>query len=251
MKVLNIVLSHQAPEQVARTLEWWDPICAKEDLLLAFGGAERDFSGVQHEPKVFISGPRLHTRDHQREFQSMTSFYKAVRTWLQRSAVAYEFIYFAEFDHLPLVADLNRRQIEHLEAENAEALAVNLQRIDGTSHPHYLYHLSNPQFHEWFARLSTRKEKEVILSMLGTGSFWRREAFEAIGAHDEPFPIYNEVYVPTLAHHLGYRIRDWGEQSEFVKNLGEFSDQIEAARARGAWTIHPVKRTPDRPLGLA
>ncbi len=74
--------------------------------------------------------------------------------------------------------------------------------------------------------------------MFGSGSFWTREAFCAVCAVEEPFPIYMELYLPTLAHHLGFRVRDFGEQDRFV---GVFENQIAASikpgeRARGLCT---------------
>jgi hypothetical protein len=233
-------------DDLARVLEYWRAAIAEGTLLLAFGGTRENFARVDFEPRVFIDDPKLRTRDHQREYQSMTAFYRTVTQWLNSSGRAFEFIYFTEYDHLPLIPDLNERQIERLESEEADVLAFNLLRIDGTCHPHYLYHLANPRLRDWLTQISVREEKEVVFAMLGTGSFWRREAFEAIGNSVEPFPFYNELYVPTLAHHLGFRLRDWGEQNHFVRNLGDYADRMEEWRAQGAWTIHPVKRLPSR-----
>ncbi len=78
--------------------------------------------------------------------------------------------------------------------------------------------------------------------MLGTGSVWRREAFDAVADIAEPFPIYLEIYQPTLAHHMGFRVRPLPDQDQFVDNLRDMSEQIDAARTCGAWVIHPVKR---------
>jgi hypothetical protein len=78
--------------------------------------------------------------------------------------------------------------------------------------------------------------------MFGTGSFWTREAFCAVAATEEPFPIYLELYLPTLAHHLGFRVRDFTEQNRFVRITKDETESIEQARAEGAWTLHPVKR---------
>ncbi|HEY0368521.1 MAG TPA: hypothetical protein VGC85_02895 [Chthoniobacterales bacterium] len=242
MKVLNVVLLHQRAEDVPLILKRWDKVCRKTDLLLAYGGTTENFDAIAHRPKIFIADQRLRVRDNQREYQSVTGIYKGATEWLKADGSGYNFVYFAEFDHMPLVTDLNQRQITRLEEVKADALVHNLQRIDATNHPHYLYHASNPRFHDHFAQISVRTDKEVILSMLGTGSFWRRAAFEGIGSYDEPFPIYNEVYIPTLAHHLGFRLRDWAEQNSFVRHLGDFAGAVEEARRSGAWTVHPIKR---------
>ena len=165
---------------------------------------------------------------------------------MHETACTCEYIHLAEYDHLPLVADLNDRQVERMRAERADLLAFHLHRIDGTSHPHFLYHASNPKFHTWLHSMSVRRDTAVTLSMLGTGSFWTRDAFEQVAAADEPFPIYFEIYLPTLAHHLGFRLRDWAEQNPFVVHKGDRAPEIENARAAGAWTLHPVKTLPSK-----
>jgi hypothetical protein len=53
--------------------------------------------------------------------------------------------------------------------------------------------------------------------------------------------MYVEIFPPTLAHHLGYRLRDYGPQTRFVRHIGDRLSEIEPARQSGAWTLHPVK----------
>ena len=222
----------------------WREVAEENLLLIAHGGTVADFREVAYAPKVFVEDARLRTRDHQREYQSITGVIKAVQRWIRDADCACDYIHLAEYDHLPLVADLNRRQVERMEAERADLLAFRLHRIDDTGHPHYLYHSANPQFHAWLADVSIRRDPSLTLSMLGTGSFWTREAFEEIAARDEPFPIYFEIYLPTLTHHLGFRVRDWADQNRFVEHKGDRAAEIETARRAGAWTLHPVKALP-------
>jgi hypothetical protein len=100
---------------------------------------------------------------------------------------------------------------------------------------------------KYWERITQRAEPEVVLSMFGSGSFWTREAFCAVAAPDEPFPVYMEIYLPTLAHHLGFRVRDFADQNRFVRALPNEICGIEEARRQGAWTLHPVKRMWDNP----
>jgi hypothetical protein len=53
--------------------------------------------------------------------------------------------------------------------------------------------------------------------MFGSGSFWKQDAFEAVAEVEETFPIYLEIYLPTLAHHLGFRLRDLSDPIDFVR----------------------------------
>jgi hypothetical protein len=242
--VLNLILSHQPAAAVSNMLTHWNQCVPNENILIAYGGTKSEFYAIQHQQKFFIDDLRLRTRDHQREFQSYTRLFQAAAEFLERQGRQFQFVHFAEYDHLPLVPDLNERQIERLTAEGADVLAYHLHRVDGTNRPHFLYHVGNPAFVSYWSKITVRSDPRVVFWMFGSSSFWTREAFEAIAEIDEPFPMYLEIYLPTLAHHLGFRVCDFGEQDQFVHGLGDFSDKIESARNQGAWTLHPVKELP-------
>jgi hypothetical protein len=238
-RILNVVLAHTPPEEIARLAGWWAHVCPPESLLLAHGGPEADFPKIAVPNKVRVVSSRLKTRDHPRERQSYTEVFAAVSEWMRGRDFSH--VYFAEFDHLPLVGDLGRRLLERLTAEKADVLCHELRRVDDTSWHHYLYHHNDAEFHGYWERISRRADRRAVLSMLGTGSFWTRAAFDAVAAEKEPFPIYLEIYLPTLAHHLGFRLRKLMAEEHCVRSLGDFRGRIRAARHAGAWTIHPVK----------
>jgi hypothetical protein len=241
--VLIALLSHQAPEPLERTMALWEPVVFGNTLLLVYGGDAAVFPQIKFEPKVFIADPRLRARDQQRERQSWCGVLQSIQRFLDNKPTL-RYVYLVEYDHIPLVPDLLTRLINRLDGESADAIAQHLHRIDGTSNPHYLYHASNPHFHDFFRTISVRRDSKVILSMLGTGSFWKREAFAAIASREEPLPVYVELYLPTLAHHLGFRLRDISDQNQFVMHLGNRVSEIDGARQMGAWTLHPVKTLP-------
>lgn len=246
--VINVILSHQSPAEVDRLILYWKSVVTDANVVIAYGGSRESFERIQSNPKIFIDDAGLRTRDHQREGQSYTALFKEVSRWLQTDSKQADFVTLYEFDHLPLVKDLNARQFKLMQIEQADVLAYHLGRIDGTSHPHYLYYGATSEFTNFFSHLSVRSDRATVLSMCGTGSFWKREAFDAIASSEEPAPIYFEIYLPTLAHHLGFRVRDYGQQNAFVSHQGDFSAGINAARAKGAWTLHPVKNLPQNSL---
>lgn len=239
-EVLNVILSHQRAIDAVRVLSWWRQSTSCEAMLLVHTGSLNEFAEIKHEPKIHVTHPRVATKDHQREMQSYTALFAEVSRFLRQNHFSY--VYFSEYDHLPLLTDLNNKQIDLLKREDADVLAFHLRRVDGTSHAHLLYHRSDPRFMKYWQEVTVRSEPEVVLSMFGTGSFWTREAFLAVAEHDEPFPMYLEIYLPTLAHHLGFRVRDYGFQNQFVHNLGDRSRDITGARKAGAWTLHPIKQ---------
>ena len=242
--VLNVILSHQSANDVDRLVSYWNSLCDPQSLLVAYGGSRYSFDQIHYAGKIFVEDPNLRTLDHQREAQSYTSVFKQVSTQLRDRPSSIEFVTLFEFDHLPLIRDLNIRQVERMQVENADVLAYHLTRIDDTSHAHYLHYAANSEFAHFFRKLSVRNDPTVVLSMFGTGSCWTRDSFEAVAKFDEPFPVYFEIYLPTLAHHLGFRLRDYGGQDVFVSNLGDRSREVKSARDHGAWTLHPVKTLP-------
>ncbi len=241
--VLTLLLSHQPASELEPVLELWQEFQPTSQILLAYGGKEPAFNEVAFSDKVFVDDPQLRVRDQQRDRQSCAGVFRAAHEWL-KSHPEIRYVHYVEYDQLPLVRDLYDRLTCTIDDEQADVLAYKLQRIDGTSHPHYLYHASDTRFRQYFASVSVRRETRVVLSMMGTGAFWHREAFDAVASHREPFPIYTEVFVPTLAHHLGYRLRDFGAQNRFVTNLGDYTAEIEEFRSEGAWMVHPVKKLP-------
>ena len=239
-QVLNVILTHQPAPCVAAMLDWWRQYFTLDHVLVAGGGRREDFEAIAHPHKIFIADPRLHTVDHQREFQSYTGLFHAISGWL--AGREFTHISFCEYDHLPLLGDFNERHLARLAAEGADVLGCQVRRVDGTNHPHYLYHQSNPEFHRFWEKITRQTDPDVVLSMFGSGSFWTRAAFDAVAAVPEPFRIYLEIHLPTLAHHLGFRVRDLPEQNRFVQVFRDLEAELDEARRAGAWAVHPVKR---------
>jgi hypothetical protein len=246
--VCFLLLAHQSPPQVEKLVARWRDYChPPSQLLLAYGGAREEFDRIAHEPKFLLADPRLRTRHHQREKQSYTRVFQGAGAWLTDHP-ACGYVYFAEYDHWPLVPDLGARLIERLRREQADVLGHQLFRRDGTSCVHYQNHAADPRFLPWLRAISKRREPGAVFNMLGTGSFWTREAFLAVAQREETVPTYLEIYLPTLAHHLGFRLRSFGDQDRFIWGEGDRAAAIPRARAEGAWTIHPIKSWPEETL---
>jgi len=242
--ICYLLLAHLPPADTLRLIERWKGFFAPpSQLLLCYGGTKENFAKIDYEPKLFIDDPRLRTRDHQREKQSYTQIFQRAGLWL-RDHPELDYVYLAEFDHWPVVKDVGARLIGRLEREKADVLGHQLARRDGTCCVYYAYHLNDERFLPWLEQISRRAEPGAVFNMFGSGSFWTREAFLAVASVGEPVPIYLETYLPTVAHHLGFRVRDFEEQSNFISATGDrFAQQEEAARS-GAWTVHPIKQWP-------
>ena len=243
-RVLNVILSHQPRVELKRVVEWWSSCAPVENLLVAYGGTEEEFEKLGDVSRVFVADPRLRV-NKARGKQSYAGVWRAAAQWLaERRDESFSHVYFAEFDHLPVVSDLAVRLEERLEQEQADVLGHGLHRIDGTSNVHCLYHLSDPEFTKFWRRISVRSDKQTVLRMLGTGSFWTRQAFMDVAAQKEEISVYLEVYLPTLAHHLGFRVRDFRDQNKCASPVPIPGLSVDRARQMGCWTVHPIKTSP-------
>ena len=239
VKVMNIVLTHLGGDSYRSILERWSPVCREENLWIAFGGTRRDFESIDYPRKVFVEDPDLRKMDNQREKQSYTGIFQAMASVVERENA--DFIYFCEYDHLPLVPDLNLRQIDEMLRNDADVMGHWLYRIDGSSNYHMLFHESESGFTPFWKSLSLREDPRVILSMFGSGSMWTCDSFLALAKKTQEIPCYLEIYLPTLAHHLGFRVRGWNEANHLLSNLPSPLISVEEAQLQECWTVHPVK----------
>jgi len=220
-------------------LDYWTREVPGTDLWVVHGGNRTEFEKIDFENKSFAGCARLRTRDHQREKQSYSFIFAIVSKAIIH--IPYRYIWFMEYDHIPLTPLAPDFFLEKLQREQADVVGFRLSRIDRTISPHYLYHVTNPEFLDFWRNLSVRRDKTTILTMLGSGSFWCREAFYAVANVPETTPIYLEIFFPTVAHHLGFRVREVTEHNEFVLPRPAKRVTIEAARRTAAWTFHPHK----------
>ncbi|MEM0896696.1 MAG: hypothetical protein AAGJ79_07395, partial [Verrucomicrobiota bacterium] len=177
---INVILDHRSPGLVEESMERWKKREDGEAALLVFGGREADFDVAKFSPKVLAKGDAHRTRDHQRERQSYAGVFRAAADWIAGECPGAEFVHFIEYDVCPLVPDWNGRLVEAAKAERADALFPRLRRVDGTGNPIFLSHAHGQEFGAYWREFSRREEAEVVLTALGSHSFWRREVFEEV-----------------------------------------------------------------------
>lgn len=241
METLNLILTHQSPAEVARMLVYWRHAVPEESIWLAYGGKKERFEQLEHPRKLFIDSTRLRTIDHQRERQSYVSIFRALAH--EPAFQAARYIHLAEYDQIPLVSSLNHWQSRYLEEQNADLIAYYLQRIDLTNSAHYLMHWTDDWFRNFLHQISVREDWKAVYALKGYGTFWRREAWEAVARVHEPGPIYLEQWMPTVAHHLGYRLRPIPHDPEKrvrVPVAPQTLDAINPHPEQTQWFIHPV-----------
>lgn len=243
-RVMNVLLVHQGDTETERLLKWWHQFTEDDCIWLAHGGEKGAFDSIHFPNKIHVLDPKLRTRDHQREKQSYSGVIEAIAPVFECSR--FEFIYLCEFDQLPLTPRLEALQIRELEDNNADVMAHFLQRVDGTGHPHYLYHVADSRFSEYWHGISKRFDTATVLSMFGSGSFWRRNAFLSVARAKKDIDCYLELFLPTLVHHLGFRIRPWNAKNHLIAAIPGNEITITRAMEKKCLTVHPIKKLPSR-----
>jgi hypothetical protein len=233
-----VLLTHEDSLRVKRMVDYWTETTHPAVIIVAYGGARQEFDKLECR-KVFIEDPRLRTRDHQRERQSYTGVLRAVIEEI--SDDDWEWLYLAEYDMLPLDRLLFDRFAIRARSENADLLGHRMWRLDDTLHPHFASHLYTKKWMEWIASISKRSDTRVVLSCMGCGQFWHRMALQNVISIGEPEYAYLELQLPTVAHHLGYRVRGLGDQDQYISNHLEDGVSPTQMRNTGAWVMHPLK----------
>lgn len=227
-RVLLLLLDHRPPTAIHHTLSIWHAAgFAPDDILLAHGGPASSLPHIHHPHTIQLQTTHHLTTHHQREKQSYRELLTATTRWLHHRPHTH--ILFHEYDHLPLVHHLPARLLTLLQHENADLLGYELYRRDRTTHPH------------WLSNETTTHDPLPAISMLGTGHFWTRPAWETVSLDHTLAHWYLELDMPTTAHRHGYRLRRHTAQNPFVKALQKHRPHLEAAITAGAWTLHPVK----------
>jgi hypothetical protein len=238
-RVVTILLTHQSQHAVERMLSYWSELDNKQEFIVAHGGAREEWMD-EDARIVWIADPFLRTRDHPRERQSYQGVFRSVMPRIRELGASH--VHLAEYDEIPLVANLNQHLLSRMEEEMCDVLGHRLLRVDDTTQPHCMDHLRDLGITRYWQAISLREDKEVVLSMLGCGSFWNVESFAAVAALEPKLRIYLELFLPTAAHHLGYRVRPISDQDEFMApELVKSRHELAKLREQGAWRVHPVK----------
>lgn len=242
-RLLWAILVHEEAEKVEALHRYWNSLgYASESILFVHAGGRSEFEALRLSNKVFVEDKEIRTIFHPMEKQSYGGALREIAAWMGDREI--EAIAMVEYDHLPLDGKWGNKLCDLLNKEEADLLCHHLTRVDGTNASHYLYHMSDPRFPNLWKSFSLREDKEICFDAVMTGSVWRRAALEAVAGRKEEIPVYLELYLPSLTHHLGFRVRCHGDQDRFVKVVPIDEPFSPKWRETGAWSLHQVKSLP-------
>jgi len=243
MSMVTAVITHLDPEQVHEGAALLHTVAPDARVVICYGGPQSEFDRIEIEEKVFIDDPTL--KSNGPHLQSMTQVFEAVWNAFLIDDEEADSLYVIEYDHLVLAGDFEARLRELADRTNADLLGKKCIDCSATNHEHYIRFRRDPRLLEQLRRLSVREDPTRIFSCLGDGIWLTRDALEAYVAVGPHPPCYLEVYVPTLLHHLGFRVVNVDAHSDVYRDVRWLPpigvDEVIERLEQGTVFMHPVK----------
>jgi hypothetical protein len=243
VSTLTAILTHLDAPQVHERLDLLQAVCGERRFVLVHGGARKEFERVEFEHKLFIDDATL--RGPEQHLQSWTQIFENVWRRYFESDATIDSLYFIEYDHLVLDAHFETPLRELALATGADFMGKSCVDRTATNWEHYVRFRRDERLLAHLRRLSVRDDTARIFGCLGDGMWLSRDALRAYVEVGEHPPCYCEAYVPTLLHHLGFRVADIDAHSDLYRHVRWVPtfdvEQALAAVREGAVFIHPVK----------
>lgn len=242
--VCHVIICHLAPSLTGVVFKKWREMDPAAEVLIAYGGSRQNFEALDPSVNaVYVPDSSLRTVDHPRERQQYSGVFREAASWLANHGRIITHVHVAEFDFVPTVTEPGRHLVDALVAEDADVAGFGLVDLTGTVHPQNRHQLADHDFRDFLKSLSPRELSDRLLTMLGCSSIWTRGCFDEVTRLESVPPVYLEVALPTLAHHLGYRVRPMpAQQEKFITFKGDSTSRIDRYRAAGSWFVHPCKQ---------
>ena len=194
-----------------------------------------------HREKVFVDDPTLRgaPRTYQSYHVTLDELYRA----FVRDDPAIDAVYLFEWDHVVLRGDFEAPLAALAERHGAGFMGKSCVERTGTNWHHYTRFRRDPALLAHLREHSVREDPTRMYGTLGNGFWISRDALAAYVAVEQRPPAYGELYVPTLIHHLGFRVVDIdGDLYRHVRYEPELSEaDVLAIKRAGGWFGHPFK----------
>jgi len=242
---LNVVLTHLPAPEVYEGVQYLHGIAPASRFAICHGGRFEDFSRLEYTDKVFVDDPSL--RAPPRTFQSYHETFALLYDRFLRNDPILGSVYIFEYDHLILDGDFEQRITDLAVASGADFMGKTCVERTGTNWLHYLRFRNDRRLLTHLRSVSVHEDCARMYGCLGNGFWLTRAALEAYLAVIEHPPCYGELYVPTLLHHLGFRVVDvdgHGDLYRYVRPDGEFLlSEVLRLKHHGETFVHPYKGT--------
>lgn len=241
MTQLNVLLTHQDAAAVEDNLRYLQAVSPESRFVVAHGGRAEDYARVAYDDKVFVDDETL--RGPPRTDQSYHVTLGLVHDRFVRDDPAVGAVYLLEWDHVVLRAGFEQALLELAERTGADFLGKTCVERTGTNWHHYTRYRRDPALLAHLREHSVREDPTRMFGTLGNGFWLTRAALEAYVAIGRRPVVYGELYLPTLLHHLGFRVGDIpGSLYRAVRYEPEVTlPELLALKRSGAFFAHPFK----------
>jgi hypothetical protein len=238
---LNVLLTHQDAVAVDANLGYLHAVAPQARFVVAHGGSRSDYDGVRHAEKVFLDDPTL--RAAPRTHQSYHVAFSALADAFVRDDPAIDSMYVFEWDHIVLRPDFEAPLNALAARTGAAFLGKTCVDRTATNWHHYTRYRRDEALLAHLREHSVRDDPTRLFGTLGNGFWLTREALEAYVAVSDRPVVYGELYVPTILHHLGFRVAEIpGDLYRHVRYEPEVTlGELLALKRAGGWFAHPFK----------
>ncbi len=243
MALLTALVTHLGPEATQATLRHLERVAPGARVVVCHGGTRNDFDRIDTRAKVFVEDSDL--RAAPITIQSYNQLLRLVWQESVRDDPAIEAVCVLEYDQVVLCPDYETRILDLLVTSGADFLGKNCVDRTQSNWVHYLRYRDDPGLLAFLRAVSVRNDKERMFGCLGTGLVLRRAVLEALATMEHFRPAYIELYLPTLVHHLGFKVDDAARLGDCYDHLRwappyEVEDVL-ALKTNGACFVHPLK----------
>jgi hypothetical protein len=238
---LNVLLTHQDGPAVDAELAYLRAVAPASRFVVAHGGRREDFARVAHPEKVFVDDETLRAPPRTRQSYHVTL--AAVHAAFVRADPAVQSVYVLEWDHVVLRGDFEAPLRALAARTGAQFMGKTCVERTATNWHHYTRYRRDPALLAHLREHSVREDPTRLYGTLGNGFWLARAALEAyVGLGARP-PVYGELYLPTILHHLGFRVAEIpAELYASVRYEPEVTlAELLALKRAGAWFAHPFK----------
>ncbi|MBA2372169.1 MAG: hypothetical protein H0V71_11065 [Chloroflexi bacterium] len=243
MTMLNVVMTHLRAPAVRDSLRYLQDIAPEARFAICHVGEPADFSELEYADKVLVDDPSF--RLPPRTFQSFHETFAALYDRFVKADPTIDSLYLFEYDHMILDGRFEER-IKTLAVEtDADLLGKTCSERTGTNWIHYVRFRRDERLVAHLRAISVHEDPARMYGCLGNGFWLKRAALEAYLSVDEHPPCYGELYLPTLLHHLGFRVVDVDAHSTLYRHVradGEFTlSELVRLKHEGHTFVHPYK----------
>jgi hypothetical protein len=242
-RIHHFVLGHTAPAHLEPLLSYMQSLSPDVPVVLFHGGQRESFEKINWHKKVFCADPNLRglssDHNHRELFNAMAQF--------ARDEVSGEdWILFTEADCIPLQRNYAEEVTRLAGLARADFAACNLHNQTFTNADWYQREIKKSEWLGVIARNSCREHCDQVYHYLGCLMLCRAHFLQRwLDVSHPSTPVYFEIYVPTLAYHLGLEmvnLYDLSHQFDFCRYRPEFeASSVPEALEKDALFLHPAK----------